>query len=109
MATGNPKSERREGKEYRVKETAGKVIERRNRGMDCPAIVTVQYSVNGEVFTIKESLKIKSQAIKTGFLPIGQRKTFKLNCQAGDTVTVIYDERKPHKRRIKGNEGIINC
>ncbi|MDI9470366.1 MAG: hypothetical protein QM296_09190 [Bacillota bacterium] len=92
-----------------MKETTGTVIERKTRRSNFPAIVRVQYSVDGEVFTIKESLKLKSEVIKLGFLPIGQRKTFKINCHVGDTVTVIYDERRPHKGHIKGNDGWVNC
>ena len=91
-----------------MKETLGKVIERKVKRVGLPTTVKVQYCVNGEVFTIEESLKMESKAIKIGFLPIGQRARFKLDCKAGDTVTVIYDERKPHKGHIKGNDGLQN-
>ncbi len=91
-----------------MKETLGKVVEYKVGGLDCATVVKVQYCVDGEVFTIRETLKVKNKIIKLGFLPIGHETTFKVKCKLGDTVTVIYDERKPHKGHIKGNDGLQN-
>lgn len=91
-----------------MKETYGKVTDLRRKGIDFPTVVTVQYSVGEKTFTIKESLKLKSELIKIGSLPIGQRKTPKVNCNAGDTVTIIYPENKPGKGHIKNNDGFVN-
>lgn len=98
----------RKGKQYLIKETLGKVVERKEGGLDHSTAVKVEYCVDGEVFTIKETLKMTSKIIKLwGFLPIGQEKTLKVNCKPGDTVAVIYDEKSPHKGQIKGNDGWI--
>ena len=46
---------------------------------------------------IKESLKLKSEAIKLGFLPIGQRKVPKVKCEKGGLVVIEYDEKNPQE------------
>ena len=91
------------------KETNGIVVNLKSMGLDCPTVVTVEYEVENKKYTIKESLKLKSEAIKLGFLPIGQRKIPKVKCQKGGLVVVEYDEKNPQKAYIKGNDGIINC
>lgn len=92
-----------------MKETIGTVIDLKIKGLDFPTVVEVEYEVDGEKYTIKESLKLKSEAIKLGFLPIGQRKIPKVKCEKGGTVIVVYDEEKPQKGHIKGNDGLVNC
>ena len=88
-----------------MKETNGTVIELKLKGIDSPAVVVVEYEVDGKTYTIKETLKLKSETIKLGFLPIGQRKVPKVKCEKGEQVIVIYDEKKPQKGHIKGNDG----
>lgn len=92
-----------------MKETNGIVVNLKSKGLDCPTIVTVEYEVENKKYTIEESLKLKSEVIKLGFLPIGQRKIPKVKCQKGGLVVVEYNEKNPQKGHIKGNDGIMNC
>lgn len=52
----------------------GKILKITNRGLDDPFVIHVGYSVNGVNYEMKETVKLKSQVIKIGFLPIGQKK-----------------------------------
>lgn len=87
----------------------GTVIELKNKGIDFPTIARVEYEVNGKKYQIEETIKLVSKVIKLGFLPIGQKKTPKINCKEGSIVTIVYDEEHPEKAYIEGNDGIINC
>lgn len=61
--------------------------------MDIPWVIYVSYSVNDVNYEIKKSVKLKSETIKIGVIPIGQRKTFVLSAiKEGDRVTVCYEE-----------------
>ena len=91
------------------KEVNGIVIDLKIKATVDPIVVTVEYEVEGVKYTIKETLKLKNEVIKLGFLPIGQRQVPKVKCKKGGTVVVIYDEKNPKKGHIKGNDGIINC
>lgn len=88
-----------------MKETNGIVVDLKIREI---STVTVEYEVENKKYIIKESLKLKSEAIKIGFLPIGQRTVPKVKCEKGGTVVVVYDEKKPQNGHIKGNDGIMN-
>lgn len=92
-----------------MKETNGIVIDLKIKGIDSPTIAIVEYEVEGKKYTIQESLKLESKAIKIGFIPIGQRKVPKLKCEKGGTVVVVYDGKKPQKAYLKGNDGKVNC
>lgn len=92
-----------------MKTVNGTVIDLRLKGSDFPTIATVEYVVDNKKYIIKESLKLRSEAIKIGFLPIGQRKIPKVDCIKGNTVIIEYEEDKPEKGHIKGNDGIMNC
>ncbi|HHU02966.1 MAG TPA: hypothetical protein GXZ91_07530 [Christensenellaceae bacterium] len=90
--------------------TKGRIDRIQHKGLDCPDIVYVSYNVNGVEYSIKETLKLKSEAIKLGGIPIGQRKTYKLGkISEGDYVTVQYDEANPQNAIITDNDGIINA
>lgn len=55
-------------------------------------LVHVRYEVDGEVYALKESLKFKSELIKLGPIPIGQRKIRRLpDCSVGVRVKVRYN------------------
>ncbi len=92
-----------------MKTVNGIVIDLKSKGLDFPTIATVEYMVNDEKYIIKESLKLRSEAIKIGFLPIGQRKIPKVDCRVGNTVVVEYDENHPERGHIQGNDGLLNC
>lgn len=91
------------------KEVSGIVIDLTSKGIDGPTVVTVEYEVEGKKYVINETLKLKNEVIKLGFLPIGQRQIPKVKCKKGESIVVIYDENNPEKGHIKGNDGIINC
>ncbi len=92
-----------------VGKVSGTVIELKNKGLNFPSIAKVEYEVNGKKYQIEETIKLVSKVIKLGFLPIGQKKTSKINCEEGSVVTIVYDEEHPEKAYIEGNGGIINC
>lgn len=91
-----------------MKETNGKVVKFTPKGLDFPTVVEVEYYVDNQRYTIEETLKLKSETIKIGFLPIGQKKIPKVECSLGATVIVEYNETNPQKGHIKGNDGIDN-
>lgn len=91
------------------KEINGVVVDLKIKGIDSPTVVTVEYEIEGVKYTIKETLKLKSEVIKLGFLPIGQRQVPKVKCEKGKSVIIEYEEKAPDKGHIKGNGGIINC
>ncbi len=92
-----------------ISEVKGKIVELKNRGLDCPTIMTVQYQVDDVKYTISESIKLKSQAIKLGPIPIGQRKIPIMgDIKKGTIVTVKYDPENPSKAIIKENGGFQN-
>ena len=79
------------------------------KGSDFPDVVCAVYSVNGKQYTVKETLKLKSEAIKIAGVPIGTKKIYVLgSIKKGDTVTVRCDERDPSKAIIDGNDGFVN-
>ena len=86
----------------------GKVIDLKLRGNKCPTIVIVEYEVAGNKYIIKETVKFKSEIIKLGIFPIGQKKIPKVSFKKGETVIVEYNEKDPKKGHIKGNDGLMN-
>lgn len=87
----------------------GKVVSLEFRGMKGVDIITVEYEINGKKHQIKETVKLKSVPIKLGFLPIGQKKTPKINTKIGSTIQVRYNTNNPSEAYIVGNDGIMNC
>lgn len=68
--------------------------------------LTVAYTVHGQYYTITENVTSKSEAIKLGFIPIGQRKIWQVKkINVGEELTIIYDPDNPPKAHIKGNDG----
>lgn len=92
-----------------MKRTYGTIIEHKNKGIDYPSVITVEYEVDNKKYKITETVKLVNKVIKLGFLPIGQKKIPKINCRVGNVITVIYDEKQPEKAYIDGNNGMINC
>lgn len=91
------------------KVTEGEIIAFNYRGMELPAIITVQYEINNTKYTLKESVKLKSSLIKLGPIPIGQRKTPKISTRIGDKLKINYNPEIPSNAYITENTGIINC
>ena len=61
-------------------------------------MITVSYNVNGQDYMVKETVKLKTETLKAGIIPIGQKKTFVMgDVKAGDEIKVRYDEKRPEK------------
>lgn len=89
--------------------TEGTILKIVDKHAEHPGTITVQYMVSGITYEIRETLKLKSEAIKVGRIPIGQKKTYVLGrIQEGDSITVLYDEKQPQKAIIMGNDGVMN-
>ncbi len=90
-------------------EVVGTIVKTERKGMEMPTMITVEYVVDGVCYAVKESVKLKSEAIKIGFLPIGQKKTPRMGKIAiGHTTTVCYNPEQPEMAYIKENVGIMN-
>ncbi len=99
----------KKNKNYQGK-TIGKVIFLKSKGLNSPIIITVEYLVNGISYSIKKTMKLKSEPIKLGAIPIGQRKVPIIGkVRIGSSVYVKYDLNNPTKALIEGNDGFINC
>ena len=87
--------------------TQGKVIKLRSIGVRRPTIVTVEYFVNGTKYEIEEGLKKKSEWIKIGFIPIGQKRINVMgDARVGTDVEVSYNPSNPAEAFITKNKGI---
>lgn len=64
----------RKEREY-TGEAVGTVVRYRRGGIDRPASVYVRYEVDGQTYECRETVKLKSEFIRIGPVPIGQRKT----------------------------------
>ena len=99
---------RNKKKKLYTEETTGRVVELIDRGVDFPSLLCVAYEVNGIHYEIKESLKLKSEAIKLGLIPIGQIKVPMIDSvEKGAPVTVRYSKENPKNAIILENEGVI--
>lgn len=86
-------------------ETKGTIIKSLLASTETPRL-TVAYTVAGQDYTITENVTSKSEAIKIGFIPIGQRKVWQVKkINVGEELTIIYDPNNPRKAHIKGNDG----
>ena len=81
----------------------------RVKGLDFPTMISVEYQVAGMNYTVTESIKLKSQAIKIGFLPIGQKRIPVMGDTAvGCAVMVSYNPDNPAEAFITRNIGKAN-
>ena len=102
------KKSRNTKKKLYTEETTGRVVELIDRGVDFPSLLRVAYEVNGIHYEIKESLKLKSEAIKLGPVPIGQRKVPTVgSVEKGAIVTIRYSKENPRNAIILENDGVI--
>ncbi len=90
--------------------TKGRIDKIKYGGLRQSDVIFVTYCVDGVEYHIKETAKLKIEAIRIGRIPIGQRKTYRLgNISEGDAVTVQYDQRNPERAIIAENDGAINA
>lgn len=89
--------------------TEGRIDKIYSRGLEYPTVMVVTYFVDGIEYHIKETVKVKSEMIKMGSIPIGQRKAYRMgNLSVGSYVTVQYDLQKPKNAIIPENDGIMD-
>ena len=82
----------------------------KDKGLDMPTIIKVEYQVNGITYTIKDTVKLKCSAIKIGFLPIGMNKEPVMgDTRVGSPAMVSYNPNNPAEAFITHNTGFINC
>ena len=87
----------------------GTVTEVKVRGLDFPTQITVEYVVNGKSYSVSESIKLQSKAIKLGFIPIGQKRVPAMGeTHVGAKAEVLYCSSNPSCAFIKGNQGKQN-
>lgn len=87
----------------------GSVKELKFKGLDFPTMITIEYQVAGNNYVVTESLKLKSEKIKLGFLPIGQKRVPVIgNTAIGSSVTVSYNPNNPIEAFITHNIGKAN-
>lgn len=88
--------------------TRGTVTRIRWGGIEHPTVIYAVYHVNGREYQIRETAKLKSEAIKVGRIPVGQKKSFVMGPVAeGDQIWIRYDEFRPERAIICGNEGVL--
>ena len=84
--------------------TEGIITKFRLRGVDSSSVITVVYEVSGVAYSVTESVRMKSEVIRLGPVPIGQRQVPVMGAVAeGTKVTVIYDPKDPQKAVIVEN------
>lgn len=89
-------------------EAVGTVVRFRMGGIDRPSSVCVRYEVDGRTYECRETVKLKSELIKIGPVPIGQRKRGKIATRVGSKVRVAYLPSDPSKAILAGNAGLMN-
>lgn len=90
-------------------EITGTVKSVQIKGQDFPTIITVVYTVNDHPYEVSESIKLKSQPIKLGFLTVGQKRVPVLgNTSVGSVVRVKYNPNNPSEAYLPDNIGIAN-
>ena len=82
----------------------GRVREVKAKGQDFPTMISVEYQVNGRAYIVTESLKLKSEKVKLGFLPIGQKRVPVMgNTAVGSAAAVCYNPSNPTEAFITHN------
>jgi len=86
----------------------GTVIKLKDKGIDLPTIITVEYFVDGVRYEVSESIKLKCTTVKVGFLPVGQKKYAVMGeTKVGSIANVSYNPDNPKKAFITKNIGRI--
>ena len=70
-------------------------------------LIFVTYWVNGQEYELQESLKYTGEAIKIGFLPVGQRRRPVIGLkEIGESIDVSYNPNNPEEAFVTDNVGI---
>ena len=87
----------------------GVVKELISQGLDRPTLITVEYQVNGTIYKVTESVKLKTETVKLGFLPISQKKKPVMgDTRVGSLAIISYNPQNPSEAFITHNTGYIN-
>lgn len=99
----------RSGNDRCVAECRGTVVRFWRNTMDTLGNIEVAYVVDGVEYRVVESLKARSEPIKLGPIPIGQRTYSVLKgVDVGSPVIVRYDPQVPSHAHLRDNCGIRN-
>ena len=90
--------------------TNGTVTDLKSKGLDFPTIITVEYQVGSEKYSLSESVKMKNgDKIKAGNITVGtQRVPVMGETRVGTAVTVMYNPEAPEIAYLPDNKGIAN-
>lgn len=87
----------------------GRVKELKNKGMDFPTLISVEYEVDGKIYVVTESIKLKSEWIKLGFLPVGQKRIPVMGATSvGSPAIISYNPNNPAEAFLTHNIGWAN-
>ncbi len=87
----------------------GTITKKVRKGLEYPTMITVEYQVDGYNFEITESIKLRSEIIKLGFIPIGQKNYPVMgDTTVGNVTQVSYNPNNPREAYITYNIGIRN-
>lgn len=89
-------------------ETVGTVVRARPGSVDRPAVVYVRYEVDGISYECHETVKLASELVKLGPIPIGQCKRGKIASRVGSQVRVAYLPEDPSRAILADNSGLVN-
>ncbi|SFI09830.1 hypothetical protein SAMN04487830_12229 [Pseudobutyrivibrio sp. OR37] len=88
--------------------TTGKIKELRSRGLNKATMIIVEYCVDGVTYEVQEGIKLKSEAIKIGFIPIGQKKSPVMgDVSVGSNTSISYNPQNPAEAFITNNRGFL--
>ncbi len=88
---------------------SGIIVDLRVKGLDSPTVITVRYEVGGRIYEIEDSIKLRSETIKIGFLPVGQKRVPVMgNTSVGSTARVSYNPTNPAEAFLTDNIGKSN-
>lgn len=89
--------------------TTGIISDLKIKGQDFPTVITVQYVVDMKSYSISDTIKLKSEKVKVGFLTVGQKRVAALGeTSVGSEVRVQYDPDNPGIAFLPDNEGKAN-
>ena len=89
-------------------QTVGTIVRVRPGSVDRPTTVYVRYEVGGVTYERRETVKLTSEAIKLGHIPIGQRKRGKIASREGSLVRVAYLPEDPSRAILADNTGLVS-
>lgn len=96
-------------KEKCTEKVLGTVKNLKIKGQDFPTMITVEYHVSGSAYEVTETLKLKSEKIKLGFLTVGQKRVPTMgDTRVGSAAWVNYNPDAPEEAYITNNTGKTN-